>query len=92
MSDSPDNSNISKEEALAALNSPETGSLRVLKALGKQRDVYARELAAGKQRLIVRNGFEEVCAEAAIKDYLEQMESEGAYVQVKPTLFRSGMA
>lgn len=68
---------VTKEEVLAALEDPEKGSLRVLKALGKQRDLYSRELLSGKTSLLAKNPFEEACAEAAIKDFREALESEG---------------
>jgi hypothetical protein len=80
---------ISKEEALAALNDPIGGSLRVLKAVGKQRDIYAKELSTGKKRLVVHNGFEEVCAEAAIADYKEYLASAGQDVPSDLSLFRA---
>jgi hypothetical protein len=89
MSEAPDSQNITKEEALAALNSPEGGSLRVLKAVGRQRDLYARQLAAGQKRLVVKSGFEEVCAEAAIKDFKEQLESEGEQAPPGISIFKS---
>jgi hypothetical protein len=75
MRDSPDS--ISREEALAAIQDPVKGSLRVLKALGKQRDIYSKELMAGKTSLSANNPFEEVCAEEAIKNFKEALISEG---------------
>jgi hypothetical protein len=88
MADDP--SSITREEALAALNNPETGSLRILKAVGKQRDIYQKQLATGTKRLVVHNPFEEVCAEAAISEYTELLKSEGEDVPSDLTLFRSG--
>ncbi|MDR2198594.1 MAG: hypothetical protein LBR53_03890 [Deltaproteobacteria bacterium] len=82
--------NITREEALAALNNPEGGSLRVLKAVGKQRDLYFKELLSGRKRLVVRNPFEEVCAEDAIRGYTEDLANEGQDVPSDLTLFRSG--
>jgi hypothetical protein len=89
MTNSTDTSSITREEALDALRDPEKGSLRVLKSLGKQRDLYAGQLAGGQKRLVVHNPFEEVCAEAAIKDFLEDLASEGEEVPTDLSLFRS---
>ncbi|MDR2460151.1 MAG: hypothetical protein LBE38_05145 [Deltaproteobacteria bacterium] len=89
MTSSTDTNSITRQEALDALKDPEKGSLRVLKALGKQRDIYARQLMGGQKRLVVHNAFEEVCAEAAIKDFEAELESEGQPVPGDLTLFRS---
>ncbi|MDR2339466.1 MAG: hypothetical protein LBF40_04960 [Deltaproteobacteria bacterium] len=70
-------SDITREEAQAALDNPETGSLRVLKQVGKLRDLYAKELASGKRRLEARNPVEEVAAEAAARDFTELARAEG---------------
>ncbi|MDR2612261.1 MAG: hypothetical protein LBG06_05335 [Deltaproteobacteria bacterium] len=67
---------ITREEALAALKDPEKGSLSVLKAVGKLRDQYSRQLQTGVRILKAKNPFEQVCAEAAIRDYLEDLRSE----------------
>ena len=75
MSGPPDN--ITREEALAALEDPEKGSLRVLKALGKQRDIYSKELLAGKTVLVAESPFQEVCANSAIEEYQNTLLSEG---------------
>jgi hypothetical protein len=87
----PDHSSITREQAVAALEDPEKGSLRVLKALGRQRDIYSRELLSGQKRLVVRNPFEEVCAEAAIKDFQDALRSEGEVPPDDLKVFRSGM-
>jgi predicted RNase H-like HicB family nuclease len=91
MTDAFDSGLITRAEAEAALNDPENGSLRVLKALGKQRDAYAQFLLAGQKRLVVHNPFEEVCAKAAIADYREALQSEGEEVPGDLSLFRSGV-
>ncbi|MDR1039469.1 MAG: hypothetical protein LBR80_04745 [Deltaproteobacteria bacterium] len=74
---SGDTASITREEAEAALKDPEKGSLAVLKAVGRLRDLYARELQTGARTLKAKNPFEEVCAEAALRDYLEDLGSEG---------------
>jgi hypothetical protein len=68
---------ITREEAIAALKDPEKGSLAVLKAVGRLRDEYSRQLAQGTKTLKAKNPFEEVCAEAAVSDYLEDLKSDG---------------
>ncbi|MDR2354033.1 MAG: hypothetical protein LBF22_12950 [Deltaproteobacteria bacterium] len=87
---SSDNSTISREEAEAALKDPEKGSLRVLKALGKQRDLYIRELSSGQKRLVVHNPFEEVCAKAAIEEYVEDLKNDGLDIPGDLSVFRAG--
>ncbi|MDR1036691.1 MAG: hypothetical protein LBT40_08995 [Deltaproteobacteria bacterium] len=81
---------ITRAEAEAALKDPEKGSLAVLKAVGRLRDQYSRELQAGARALKTKNPFEEVCAEAALKDYLEDLKSEGMDVPDDVTVVRTG--
>ncbi|MDR1486880.1 MAG: hypothetical protein LBT62_02635 [Deltaproteobacteria bacterium] len=73
-----DGSEITFEEAKNALEDPEKGSLRVLKALGRQRDLFSNQLLEGAVRLQVKNDFEQVAAEAALEAYMEQLLEEGA--------------
>jgi hypothetical protein len=74
---SDDFGSITREEALAALEDPEKGSLSVLKAVGRLRDEFSRQLQTGVRTLKARNPFEEVCAEAAVRDFLEDLRAEG---------------
>ncbi|MDR3152769.1 MAG: hypothetical protein LBW85_00515 [Deltaproteobacteria bacterium] len=72
-----DTDSITREEALAALNDPEKGSLAVLKAVGKTKDQYARQLEAGVKTLKAKNPFEQACAEVAVKDFIEDRKESG---------------
>ncbi|MDR1079801.1 MAG: hypothetical protein LBQ79_02255, partial [Deltaproteobacteria bacterium] len=61
------------------------------KAVGKLRDQYSRELQTGAKALRAKNPFEEVCAEAALKDYLEDLRSEGMEMpEEEPSVIRTG--
>jgi hypothetical protein len=67
---------ITFEQAKQALEDPEKGSLRVLKALGRQRDIYAAQLNDGATRLEVKNDLEQVAAEAAKEAFVAQLLEE----------------
>jgi hypothetical protein len=73
-----DTAAITLEEARNALEDPEKGSLRVLKALGKQRDIFAAQLNDGAIRLEVKNDFELVAAESALEAFKAQLLEEGS--------------
>ncbi|MDR3203912.1 MAG: hypothetical protein LBV23_04100 [Deltaproteobacteria bacterium] len=72
-----DSSTISEEEARQALEDPVKGSLRVLKLLGKQIDVYQTQLTNGADKLEVKNPFEQVAAQTALEGFLAEMKSLG---------------
>jgi hypothetical protein len=72
-----DSSSITLEEARNALEDPVKGSLRVLKALGKQRDLFSAQLAEGATRLEAANDFEMVAAEAAVEAYVAELVEDG---------------
>ncbi|MDR1310001.1 MAG: hypothetical protein LBL95_08930 [Deltaproteobacteria bacterium] len=72
-----DPTQITLEEARAALADPEKGSLRVLKALGRHRDQYAAHLAAGAIVLEAGSDIEQVAAEAALRDYAAELAEDG---------------
>ncbi|MDR1084890.1 MAG: hypothetical protein LBP22_08530 [Deltaproteobacteria bacterium] len=71
------NDQITAAEARAALDDPVNGSLRVLKALGRQRDLYRAQMESGDFRLVVTNDLEQVAAEAAAEDIRQVMREEG---------------
>jgi phosphosulfolactate synthase (CoM biosynthesis protein A) len=83
---------ITLEEARAALEDPVKGSLRVLKALGKKRDEYRKELEDGAIRLEAENELEQVAAEAALDDYLQAVAEDGERAPkisiVRPKVFQ----
>ncbi|MDR1545797.1 MAG: hypothetical protein LBU12_03610 [Deltaproteobacteria bacterium] len=68
---------ITLQEAKNALEDPEKGSLRVLKALGRLRDQYTVLLAEGALRLEVQNDLELVAAEAALEAYAAELAEDG---------------
>jgi polyhydroxyalkanoate synthesis regulator phasin len=68
---------ITLEEARNALEDPVKGSLRVLKALGKQRDLYSAQLADGTTRLEAENALQQVAAEAAVEAYVAELREDG---------------
>ena len=72
-----DTASITLEEARNALEDPVKGSLRVLKALGKQRDLFSAQLAEGATRLEAANDFEMVAAEAAVEAYVAEIAEDG---------------
>ncbi|MDR2421936.1 MAG: hypothetical protein LBE01_00990 [Deltaproteobacteria bacterium] len=82
---------ISLEEARAALEDPIKGSLRVLKALGRQRDLYRAQLENGEIRLEASNELEQVAAEAALDDFAQACQEDGERVPkisiVRPKVF-----
>ncbi|MDR2140675.1 MAG: hypothetical protein LBR11_02625 [Deltaproteobacteria bacterium] len=82
---------ITMEEARAALEDPVKGSLRVLKALGRQRDIFRDQLENGAIRLEASNDLETVAAEAALADYTQAAQAEGERVPkiaiVRPKVF-----
>ena len=65
------------DEARKALEDPVEGSLRVLKAIGRQRDLFSSQLMSGAIRLEVRNELELVAAEDAVKAFLAELVDEG---------------
>jgi hypothetical protein len=75
--DSADLGAITLEEARDALEDPVKGSLRVLKALGKQRDLYSAQLVGGATRLEAANDLEQVAAEAAVEAYEAELKEFG---------------
>ncbi|MDR1050202.1 MAG: hypothetical protein LBP95_03810 [Deltaproteobacteria bacterium] len=72
-----DSSSITMDEARNALGNPEKGSLRVLKALGRLRDQYMGRLVGGAFVLEVSSDVEQVAAEAALKDYSDELAADG---------------
>jgi hypothetical protein len=72
-----DPASITLDEARNALEDPVKGSLRVLKALGRQRDLFAAQLAGGAIRLEVANDFEMVAAEAAVEAFVAELAEDG---------------
>jgi hypothetical protein len=89
MQDNDDTSQITRKEARDALTDPEKGSLRVLKALGKQVDIYSSELSAGNLRLVAHNDLEIVAAEEAIRVHTEDASAQGETLP-KISIFKSG--
>ncbi|MDR2455673.1 MAG: hypothetical protein LBE49_03635 [Deltaproteobacteria bacterium] len=75
--DSFDTGSITFEEARNALDDPVKGSLRVLKALGRQRDLYTAQLRDGTTRLEANNDLEQVAAEAAMEAFVAEMKEDG---------------
>ncbi|MDR1608703.1 MAG: hypothetical protein LBT38_09910 [Deltaproteobacteria bacterium] len=84
--------NITYEEALAALQDPVNGSLRVLKALGKLRDGYRDQLKNGEIRLEAANDLERAAAEAALDDFAQEAMEDGEKVPrisiIRPKVFQ----
>jgi hypothetical protein len=82
---------VTLEEARASLEDPVKGSLRILKALGKYRDIYRSQLENGELRLEVSNELEQVAAEEALADYSRQALEDGEKIPritiVKPKIF-----
>ncbi|MDR2442112.1 MAG: hypothetical protein LBE31_01155 [Deltaproteobacteria bacterium] len=72
-----DTDSITFQEAKDALDDPVKGSLRVLKILGKQRDIYSALLAEGAIRLEAKNDLEQVAAEAAIEAFVAELTEDG---------------
>ncbi|MDR1656098.1 MAG: hypothetical protein LBT47_00895 [Deltaproteobacteria bacterium] len=72
-----DTDSITFQQAKDALEDPVKGSLRVLKALGKQRDIFAAQLADGVWRLEAKNDLEQVAAEAAIEAFAAELLEDG---------------
>jgi hypothetical protein len=75
--DAFDIASITMEEARNALEDPVKGSLRVLKALGRQRDVYSALLVEGATRLEAATDLEQVAAEAAVEAYVAELKEYG---------------
>ncbi|MDR1395946.1 MAG: hypothetical protein LBK52_07240 [Deltaproteobacteria bacterium] len=71
------NEEITLEQARAALADPVKGSLSVLKALGKARDIFRTRLMAGERRLEARSPLEQAAAEAAVADWTEELREDG---------------
>lgn len=72
-----DTSSITFEEAKDALEDPVKGSLRVLKALGRQRDLYTAQLREGATRLEAKNDLEQVAAEDAVEAFSAELREDG---------------
>jgi hypothetical protein len=72
-----DIASITMEEARDALGDPVKGSLRVLKALGRQRDLYSAQLVDGATRLEAATDLELVAAEAAVEAYVAELREYG---------------
>ena len=75
--DSLDPASITTEEARAALEDPVKGSLRVMKILGRERDLYSAQLVNGATRLEASTDIQQVAAEAAVDAYVAELREFG---------------